>query len=60
MYVSTLIDLIVYILLIEFGFLKLLEWFYEGPHAHAIFTTFSVAVFLVVLWLVIGGRTKNE
>lgn len=60
MYLSKLIDLIVYILLLEFGFAKLLQWFYDGPHAREIFMAFTALLFIGVLWLVVGGRNRTE
>lgn len=60
MYASTLIDVMVILLIIEFAFFKLLQWLYDGPHASAIFALFSVTLFLVVLWVLYGGSSNKE
>lgn len=60
MYISTFIDLIVYIILIEFGVVKLLQWFYEGPYGKEILLAFNVVLFLVLIWLLVGGKTKTD
>jgi hypothetical protein len=59
MHPSTLIDVIVVFLIVEFGFLKLLDWLYDGPNAFAIFVAFT-ATALLVAFRIIFGRSKDN
>ena len=52
MRISELIDLMVYLLIIQLGFWFLLRWLYEGPYHSKIFLVFSVLLYLgTIIWL---------